>query len=104
MQLSDDLETWPGGEIMLRGHRIGLYTIVRDHRAGKSPEAMAEQYPALSLAVIHRVIAFYLDNSAEVDDYMQRIDANIDRFETRAPAGPTLAELRRRLAAREVSA
>lgn len=45
----------------------------------------------------HRVIAFYVANRAEVDQYMQKTRAEIDRQAAAPARGPSLAELQRRL-------
>lgn len=104
MTLPDFLTQDADGFIRLSGHRIGLHHVVRLYRDGYTAEMLVEHYPTLSLALVHRVIAFYLDNRAEVDAYLTREQAE---FETQAAAaqGPGLAELqRRREAARRADA
>ena len=58
------------GEIRLAGSRIGLFHVVQFYNDGYSAEMLICQYPTLSLALIHKVIAFYLDNQADVDAYV----------------------------------
>jgi uncharacterized protein (DUF433 family) len=99
MNLPDHLVDHPDGEIRLTGHRIGLSDIVAYYNEGYSPEMLAGQFPTLSLALIHKVIAFYLENQAEVDAYVAEQRAEIDRQIAMAPENPTLIELRRRMAA-----
>ena len=55
------------GEIRLTGHRIGLLQIVDLYNVGESAEGILCQLPTLSLPLIHKIIAFYLENMAEVD-------------------------------------
>jgi len=38
------------------------------------PEAIAADFPALSLEQIHGAIAFYLHNRAEIDQYLAKQD------------------------------
>ena len=97
MTLPDFLVDHPDGEIRVTGHRIGLFHIVRYYNEGYSPEMLSEQFPTLSLALIHKVIAFYLENRAEVDDYVAKYEVELEQQRSAAPKGPSLAELRRRL-------
>src|SRR5260370_28266027 len=54
------------GEIRVTGHRIGLFHVVDRYQDGYSPEMIGEELAALPLALIHRVIAFYLENQHDV--------------------------------------
>jgi uncharacterized protein (DUF433 family) len=85
----------------VRGSRIGLNHIVRMYREGYSPEQIAEEFDTVSLAVIHKVIAFYLENRPEVDAYMAANDAELERQAAAAPKGPSVSELRKRLEAKQ---
>jgi uncharacterized protein (DUF433 family) len=96
-ELPDFLTRNRHGEIRLTGHRIGLLHVVDRYNQGFSPEAVLCDYPSLSLALIHKVIAFYLDNQAEVDSYVTAARAEIDRQATMPSPGPDMIELRRRL-------
>lgn len=58
------------GEIRFTGHRIGLEHLVDAYNEGDSAEMLASRYPTLSLSLVHRAIAFYLDNQDEVDAYV----------------------------------
>ncbi len=66
-------------EIVLTGHRIGLYHLVQDYNDGYSPEMLAEQFPTLPLSLVHKVIAFYLENQEEVDRYVARVEQELER-------------------------
>jgi uncharacterized protein (DUF433 family) len=100
MKLADFLTTDDGGFIHLAGHRIGLNHIVRLYNEGYSAEMLAEEFDTLTLAMIHKLIAFYLENQEEVDVYMAGHDREMKRQMSRLPRGPSLAELRRRVACR----
>ncbi len=98
MTLPDFLIDSPDGEIRLTGHRISLYHVVDRYQEGYSAEMLAEHYPTLSLALIHKVIAFYLENQAEVDAYVAAYRSELERQEAETPRrGPTLEEMRQRL-------
>ena len=96
MNLPDFLTRGSQGEIRLTGHRIDLYLIVLFYNEGHSAEMLHHEYPTLPLALIHRVLAFYLENKAEVDAYVAEVEAKIEQLRAAAPPAPTLEELRAR--------
>jgi uncharacterized protein (DUF433 family) len=79
MKLPEFLTEWPYGEIVLTGHRIGLFTVVRDYKEGRSAEGIAEDYPTLPLELVRKVIAFYEANRGEVDRYVTEYQAELDK-------------------------
>lgn len=101
MTLPDFLDQDRYGYIHLAGHRIGLRHVVELYAEGYAPEMLREQFPSLPLALIHKVIAFYLDNRAEVDEYVQQSREALDRQAAEPQPGPDAAELRRRMEARQ---
>ena len=100
MQLPDFLHD-ADGEIRMVGHRIGLVHVVKVYNEGYSAEMIAATFPTLPLSLVHRVIAFYLDNQSEVDAIVADHDRQMDLLEaeTRAarPPLPTMQQLRERL-------
>ena len=56
-----------GGRACIAGHRIRLIDIARCYNEGFSPEGIFDCYPTLSLALIHKCIAFCLENEPMVD-------------------------------------
>lgn len=89
------------GEIRLTGHRIGLYHVVYCYDEGYSVEKIVAHFPTLSLAHVHKVIAFYLENEEEVSAYVSNYRAELDKQEAesrRTNPVPTLKQLRERLA------
>jgi uncharacterized protein (DUF433 family) len=96
LELPDFLTRNRYGEIRLTGHRIGLLHLVDRYHEGNSREAILGDYPTLSLALIDKVIAFYLDHQAEMDAYIAAARAEIERQAGAPSPGPTMVELRRR--------
>ena len=97
MNLPKFLCDHPDGEIRLKGHRIGLYTIVRDYQEGMTADQMAEEYPTLSRDLLDNVIQFYLQNRTAVDTYLEEYREKLDRLKVTLPQkGPDLEELKRR--------
>ena len=86
------------GVVHLTGHRIGLEHVVYCYNSGYSAEMLVCEYPTVSLPIIHKVIAFYLENRAEVDRYVAECQDAVSQQRSQAATGPSLAELRQRLA------
>ncbi len=99
MILPDFLNETPDGEIRVAGHRIGLYHVIHYYNEGFGPEMLACQYPSVPLALIHKVIAWYLENSTEADVYLAACRAELTGQRDRNPRRLDLAGLRQRLEA-----
>lgn len=101
MTLPDFLTQNADGEICLTGHRIGLYHLVHYYNEGYSPEMLVGRYPTLPLALVHKVIAFYLENKTAVESYVERCTAELAHQRQENPRRLDVAELRARLEARQ---
>lgn len=101
MNLPDFLTQDKYGYIHFAGHRIGLRHVVELYNDSCSPEMVLDHYPTLSLALIHKVIGFYLENRADVDAYVQQSRAAIEKLAAEPSPGPSAEELRRRLEAKQ---
>jgi uncharacterized protein (DUF433 family) len=93
----------PDGEIRLLGHRIGLYHVIYYYNQGFTAEMLLCQFPTLELALVHKVIVFYLEHREEVDRYVAQYEAEIARFRASSQHAPSVAELRKRLEAHMLS-
>jgi uncharacterized protein (DUF433 family) len=102
MTLPDFLTETEPGEIDLTGHRIGLFTLVREFNQGDCAEMLACRYPSLPLSLVYKVIGFYLENQREIDEYVANYAAALDE-QFRNGRHVDLEELRKRLALRENS-
>src|SRR4051794_32205058 len=60
----------PEGGWRIAGSRVSLDSLVHAYWEGQSPEAIAEDFPTLSLEKIHGAIAFYLHNRTIIDAYL----------------------------------
>jgi len=86
------------GFIHLTGHRIGLEHLVFYYNHGYSAEMLACEYPGVELPVIHKLIAFYLENRDEVNAYVAACQDAVSRMRAESETGPSVSELRQRLA------
>ncbi len=103
MNLPEYLTRDADGYIHVAGHRIGLGDVVYYYNEGYSAEALLDVFPTLAHAVVHKVIAFYLEHRADADSYAASCDAEMERQRSAAPRGPDAAELRRRMAAQQAA-
>jgi uncharacterized protein (DUF433 family) len=79
MRLEDYFDFMGPDTIRLKGHRINLEHVIRYYNEGYSPEQIAQEYPGLSLEVIHAAITYYLHNKADVDAMLARINERSER-------------------------
>lgn len=100
MRLPEFLDSDDAGFVHVKGHRIGLHHILRLYKAGHSPEMIVASYPTLSLSLVHKVIAFYLDHLAALDTYIAEQDRAMAEQMAASQPGPGIAELRARLEAK----
>ncbi len=64
------LATDAHGVVRVGGTRVTLDSVAGAFRAGATPEEIAQQFPALALADVYQVIAYFLNHVAEVESYL----------------------------------
>jgi uncharacterized protein (DUF433 family) len=86
----------PGGGWRVAGTRVSLDSVVQAYWQGRLPEAIAADFPALSLEQVHGAIAFYLRHRAEIDRYLAEQDRRWEQFrqESESRHGPLLQRVR----------
>ncbi|MFT3883130.1 MAG: DUF433 domain-containing protein [Gemmatales bacterium] len=77
--LPDFLTSDTYGEIFLKGHRVTLYHVLWHYNNGYSPEALHEQFPTISMGLIHQVLSYYWNQMDEVNQYLGKMQAEIDQ-------------------------
>jgi len=60
------------GVLRVGGTRVTLDTLVTAFLSGATAEEIALRYPSLKLADIYSAISYYLQNQADVEDYLQQ--------------------------------
>jgi uncharacterized protein (DUF433 family) len=60
------------GVVRIGRTRVTLDTLVAAFQEGATAEAIAEQYPSLSLADVYTAVGYYLRHQSEVEAYLQR--------------------------------
>lgn len=64
------VEETPEGHWQVAGSGVSLESVAYAYRDGLSAEAIAVEFPTLSLEQVHGAIAFYLHHLADVDKYL----------------------------------
>jgi len=59
------------GEPIITGTRTPVRAIVENWRLGMRPEEIPSHLPHLTLAQVFDALSFYLDNQAEVNQYIE---------------------------------
>lgn len=81
MQLEDYFEILAPNDIRLKGHRIGIETILFDYlELGLSAEEIALRYPTLSLEQVHATLAYYWRNQVKIDAYLKAAREHEERM------------------------
>ena len=99
------LDRWPDGTVRLRGSRTPFYLFVESADRGATPDQLAEQYDALSLADVYALLAYRHRHPTAILHYLAGVNARAAavraKFEALRGPQPTRAELLARLAAKE---
>jgi uncharacterized protein (DUF433 family) len=74
MCLEDYFDFLSADDIRIKGHRIGLDTVLWYYREGYTPEEIQANLPALGLEEIYATITYYHHNRAKVDAYLRRVE------------------------------
>jgi len=92
MMKSEYIEQRDGG-FYVAGTRISLDSVVYSFNRGNSPDSIQTEYPFLKRSQIYGAIALYLENQAEVDDYLARSEREFEAHAIpMAQANPALWE------------
>lgn len=102
MQLEDYFDFLRPDDIRVKGTRVGIETILYDfiHR-NESPDAIAAEYPSLTLEQIYATITYYLHNKETVGRYLADWMDYGDRMREEQHRNPTPVMLRLRRLAEE---
>jgi uncharacterized protein (DUF433 family) len=94
VNLPDFLTLGTMGAIRVTGHRIDLYLLAQKYSEGYTAEMLHREYPTLPLAMIYKVITFYVENRADVDTYVAAAESRIEELRTDYRPGPGMLRIR----------
>jgi uncharacterized protein (DUF433 family) len=89
-----------GRVIRVAGTRVTLDTVIEAFKRGATPEEIAQDYSAVSLADVYAVITYYLRHRSEVEQYLQRRAREHAELRREIEGRPEYQEFRERLLAR----
>lgn len=72
LTLTTPLEVWEDGTIRFENSRVTLDVIVRQFKTGATAEQIQEDFSSLGLREIYAALAFYLEQTDYVEDYLQK--------------------------------
>ena len=97
LTLSVPLREDPPGVLRVGNSRVLLELVIHAYQQRESAEGIVAMYPALELGDVFAVIAYYLANRAEVDEYLRQCDVQADavrrKIEASQPQGVSKDEL-----------
>lgn len=88
------------GSVRVADTRVLLDTVIAAYAQGASAEQIVDQYPALNLAQVYAVIAFYLRHADEVDAYLTARRKDADRLRSEVKSKYSRPGIRKCLEAR----
>ena len=71
----------PEGAFRVAGSRVSLDSVLHAYWEGQLPEAIAADFPSLSLEQVYGAIAYYLHHRPEIDAYLVQQDARWHEFQ-----------------------
>ncbi|MBI3948795.1 MAG: DUF433 domain-containing protein [Armatimonadetes bacterium] len=109
MRLEDYFDFQTPDDIRIKGHRIGIETVLLDYLEGATPEEISCRYRSLTLEEIYATITYYWHRQGEVDAYLKRHLEYCEEAQRRFDENPPpevlrLLEIKKRMKAEEAAA
>jgi len=101
VSIEDHFDVLGPDDVRIRGHRIGIETVIFDYLDGLLPVEIALRYPTLSLEEIGATIEYYERNQRAIDAYLREKEEHMARMLREQDANPPPVVERLRALARE---
>ncbi|HEX8150449.1 MAG TPA: DUF433 domain-containing protein [Pyrinomonadaceae bacterium] len=95
------LTTDEAGVLRIAGTRVSLDSVLHAFNEGATPEEIVQDFPTLDLAAIYAVVGYYLQNRAEVGQYLQQRKAEREELRREIETHVSPQGLRERLLRRK---
>ena len=92
------------GVFRVTGSRVTLDSIVHQFKSGATPEQIQEDFPSVTLSDIYSVIAFYLQQTRAVEDYLSEQAQTAKEVRREVETDLETKDLRERLSRRRSKA
>jgi uncharacterized protein (DUF433 family) len=93
------------GTIRIAGTRVSLDSVLHHYQQGATAEEIALRFPALRLADIHSCLAYFLNRSGQVEEYLARQRQQANDLQNRISADPSqqqgITQMRERIKRRQ---
>jgi uncharacterized protein (DUF433 family) len=105
MQLEDYFDFLAPNDIRLKGHRIGIESILYEYiHRDQTPEEIVDTFPTLSLEQIYATILYYLHNREKIDTYITQWIEHGQKMREEQERNPTpLMTKLRRISAEQIN-
>ena len=102
MKLEHYFDFLAPNDIRVKGHRIGIETILTDYlNLGLFPEGIVLRYPTLTLEEVYATITYYWRNQEQIDAYLQAWKEHGERMRREQELNPPPAVQRLRAMIRQ---
>lgn len=91
------LTLWKDGSIRVKGTRLMLDLIIYQYKQGKSPEQIAESFPAVRVAEVYSIIAYYLTHKDKIEKYLKKQEREAKEIKGKIESMPDYREKRKQL-------
>lgn len=85
------------GVLRVIGSRVTLDSVVHLFKSGATAEQIQEDFPSLALGDIYSVIAYYLQHSSDVEEYLLKQAVDTRELQRVVESGLDTREIRQRL-------
>ena len=89
------------GVLRVAGTRVSLDSVIQAFVEGATPEEIAQDFPSLDLAAVYSIIGYYLQNRAEVEQYLEQRSVRREELRAEVESRFDPRGLRERLSARK---
>jgi uncharacterized protein (DUF433 family) len=89
------------GVLRIAGTRVSLDSVLHAFNEGATPEEIAQDFSTLNLAAVYAVVGYYLQNRAEVEDYLAQRKVEREQIKNEVETRFNPHGLRERLLARK---
>src|SRR5215212_821856 len=89
------------GVLRVSGTRVSLDSVLHAFHEGATPEEIIQDFPTLDLAAVYAVVGYYLQNRAEVEQYLEQREMQRKELKKELEARFNPNGLRQRLLARK---
>jgi len=91
------LVQWENGSVRVQNSRVTLETIVHRMQMGNTAEEINDSFPTVSVTQIKEILAWYFDNKADADQYLQEVEEEGERLRRLIESQPGYKERREKL-------